>query len=211
MKIKLCGFTDIDSINVAVENKCDFLGFVFYDKSPRNIDLSKAILITKNIPKTIQKVAVLVDPNQLFLDEIIEKFKPDFLQFHGSETIDFLKTVKQKFPLIKIIKAFKINDSGDLKAVNDFANFCDFFLFDAKEAGSGKKFDWKILQNFDFKKDFFLSGGININNIEEALQISGAKLLDISSGIEEVRGKKSPKLIKELMDKFNQINNVLKS
>ncbi len=209
MKIKLCGFTDPEALAVAIAQKCDFLGFVFYEKSPRFVTPNQASALSYSIPKNISKVAVTVDPPINLLQEISDKFHPDFFQFHGSETASFLNEVKQKFPKIKIIKAFKIALIQDLDSVKIFENCADCFLFDAKIkgeiGGSGKNFDWKILQNFISKKEWFLSGGLNIDNIEEAIKITGAKMIDISSGIEEIRGRKSPKLIKEFMEKVRDL------
>lgn len=202
MKVKLCGFSEESSLQVAINEKCDFLGFIFVEKSPRFITPKKAAAISSKVPSTIAKVAVVANANFDFISEIVAEFSPDFFQFHGSETVDFLKEFHQKFPQIKIIKAFGIADSSDLKAVADFENIADLFLFDGKNSGSGKKFDWKILQNFSAKKDWFLSGGLNFDNIDEALKITNARMIDLSSGIEEIRGQKSPQLIKEFMKKI---------
>jgi phosphoribosylanthranilate isomerase len=208
MKIKLCGFTKEESVIAAIENNCDFLGFVFYDKSPRNLDLTSAESFLKIIPSQVKKVAVVVNSDFDFLEKINSALKPDFFQFHGDEDIGFLAEVRKKFPLVKIIKSFKIKDSIDVNYIKSFNDFCDFFLFDNQNAGSGKKFDWQILKNINIQKEWFLSGGINIDNIEEAIKITGAKFVDISSGIEETRGVKSIRLIEELM---NKINNVIKN
>jgi phosphoribosylanthranilate isomerase len=206
MLTKLCGFTDEESVKIAIAEKCDFLGFVFYDKSPRFISPENAAIISTKIPPSIARVAVVVNPDQSLLQKISEKFLPDFFQFHGDETVEFLKKVREKFPKIKIIKAFRIASEKDLELVKNFESAADLFLFDAKISnefgGSGKKFDWKILQDFNSKKDWFLSGGLNIENIAEALKITGAKMIDISSGIEKIRGKKSPELIEEFMRKI---------
>lgn len=210
MLVKLCGFTDEESVLAAIKQKCDFLGFVFYDKSPRYISFENAALISKQVPSSIGKVAVVVDCDFDSLEQISQKFQPDFFQFHGNENLEFLKKARQKFPKIKIIKAFRVAAEADLSQVKIFEDVADFFLFDAKITnelgGSGKKFDWKILQNFRSKKDWFLSGGLNVNNIEEALKITGAKMIDISSGIEKIRGKKSPELIEEFMKKIHKLS-----
>jgi len=205
IKIKLCGFTESESVATAIAEKCDFLGFVFCDKSSRNITPEKAAIISEQVPASIAKVAVVVDPDFEFLQKIVDKLAPDFFQFHGKESVEFLQKTRQKFPQIKIIKAFSISDSKDLEQATDFENHADFFLFDSKIAGSGKKFDWKILQNFHSNKPWFLSGGINSKNIEEALKITGAKMIDISSGIEKIRGEKSSELIIEFMKKVKNL------
>lgn len=206
MKIKLCGFRDEKSIKTAIKHKCDFLGFIFYDKSVRNISPQEAKNITAQVPKNIAKVAVVVDAEFDFLQKIADEFSPDFFQFHGSESIEYLQKARSKFPTIKIIKAFRIKDASDLNAVNHYADYADYFLLDSKVAGdvggSGQSFDWNILRNFESQKEWFLSGGINIDNIEEALEMTKAKMIDISSGIEEVKGEKSISLIERLMSKI---------
>ena len=209
MKIKLCGFTEKESLRVAIEAKCDFIGFVFYKKSPRYITLESASILAAKIPATIAKVAVVVDPDFEFLAKISQKFSPDFFQFHGSENVNFLREVRKKFPQIKIIKAFKLNEAQDLEHLKNFEDVADFFLFDGAKPGSGKSFKWEILKNFSSKKangrDWFLSGGLNSDNLDEALKITGAKMVDISSGIEKSRGQKSPELIQELMTKVRNV------
>ena len=209
MKIKLCGFTEKESLRVAIEAKCDFIGFVFYEKSPRYITLESASILAAKIPATIAKVAVVVDPDFEFLAKISQKFSPDFFQFHGSENVNFLREVRKKFPQIKIIKAFKLNEAEDLEHLKNFEDVADFFLFDGAKPGSGKSFKWEILKNFSSKKangrDWFLSGGLNSDNLDEALKITGAKMVDISSGIEKSRGQKSSELIQELMTKVRNV------
>jgi phosphoribosylanthranilate isomerase len=205
MKIKLCGFTEKNSLQVAIEQKCDFIGFVFCEKSPRNITPQSASELGALIPAEIAKVAVTVDASFEFLTEISQKLHPNFFQFHGAEDEKYIAIAHQKFPDIKIIKAFRIASAQDLEAVHNFENHVDFFLFDAPSAGSGKKFDWEILRNFTSKKDWFLSGGLNTDNIAEALQITSAPMVDISSGIEEIRGKKSAKLITEFTQKTRNL------
>lgn len=205
MKIKLCGFTEKESLQTAIAQNCSFLGFVFCEKSPRNISISKAQELAQIVPSGINKVAVVVNETNEVLAEIIKKFQPEFIQFHGNETPEFLKDFKKKFPQTGIIKAFSIKEYSDLLITNNYLNCADLFLFDSKVTGefggSGKKFDWNILKEFSTPKEWFLSGGLKIENIEEALKITKANLIDISSGIEEIRGKKSSKLIQQFMEK----------
>ena len=205
MLTKLCGFTEKNSVQTAIAQKCDFLGFVFYPKSPRFITPKNARIISADVPLNIAKVAVIVDPTFEFLAEIAQDFLPDFFQFHGSETAEFLQKTRQKFPSIKIIKAFRISQAKDLTQVQDFTDFADFFLFDSKAenefGGSGEKFNWEILRNFRSEKDWFLSGGINAENLDEAIRITGARMIDVSSGIEKSRAVKSHELIIQLMIK----------
>ncbi len=205
MKVKLCGFTDKKSVETAVKENCDFLGFIFVKSSVRFVVPEVAEIISADVPKNIAKVAVVADAEIKELSVILRDFNADYFQFHGAEDVQFLKQVKKKFPQIKIIKAFHINSAKDLELVEDFSTLADFFLFDGPKAGSGKVFDWKLLHNFQASKPWFLSGGINIDNIGMALETTGATMVDISSGIEEVRGKKSSKLIMALMQKIKEI------
>ena len=202
MKVKLCGFTDEQSVNAAVAAKCDFLGFVFCERSVRKVSPKKAAEISFQVPLNIGKVAVIVDPDFSLLAEIYKIFSPDFFQFHGSETPEFLQKIRDKFTHVKIIKAFRISKASDLNQIKNFMDVADFFLFDGKSAGSGMKFDWTILQNFSCEKEWFLSGGLNIGNVEEAVKLTGAKMIDVSSGIEKIRGQKSQELISEFMNKI---------
>lgn len=205
MKVKLCGFTEKTSLQSAIKNKVDFVGFVFCEKSPRNITPTKAAELAKIIPSHINKVAVVVNPSLDLLQDINLSLQPQYLQLHGLESKERLLEIKKTFPNIKIIKAFAIGNKNDLEQSLDFIDLVDILLFDNITAGSGKSFDLKILQNFSCQKDWFLSGGLNINNIDEALKITGAKMVDISSGIEKERGQKSPELIRELMQHLLQI------
>jgi len=209
MLVKLCGFSEEISLKSAIKYGCDFVGFVFYEQSPRNISISKALELSSLIPANIHKVAVVVKPCLDFLDKIALEFSPDYIQFHGNEDVDYLERFKQKFPKIKIIKAFSISCFDDLNRVEDFENVVDLFLFDSKVAGevggSGKSFDWTILNSLKTSKMWFLSGGLNKDNLAQAVKTTGAKMIDISSAIEEKKGVKSSLLIEDLT-KFIQNN-----
>ncbi len=204
MQTKLCGFTTKETVDLAVKSGAEFIGFVFYPKSARNISPKRAAEIAHDIPRSVRVVAVIVDAQDKKIREILKYLQPDFLQIHSSKKSRILE-IKNQFQ-IPIIKAFPISETQDLELVHDFENIVDMFLFDGKSSGSGESFDWKILQNFKTKKRWFLSGGLDIKNIEEALKITGAKMIDLSSGIEEIKGTKSPKLITEFMNKIHSIN-----
>lgn len=207
MKIKLCGFNDINSLECAIKNSCDFLGFVFVKNSIRNINYEQADNFTKIIPKNIAKVAVVSQASADHIEKINNALKPDFFQFHGDETIDYILDFKEKYPNIKIIKAISVTNKSDLTKIKIFENYIDYFLFDNKNPGSGNKFDWNCLADISSSKPWFLSGGLNIDNIEDAIIKTKAKLFDVSSGIEKVRGQKSSELIINLIEKFKSFKN----
>lgn len=208
MKVKLCGFSEPDSLKIAIDNGCDFAGFVFFENSVRNISLKKAETLAKVADNKIKKVAVVVNENVKSLQQIDDVLNPDYFQFHGDESIDYIQNFKKIFPQKKIIKAFRIANKADFANANKFNDYCDNFLFDSyadkNYGGSGNVINWDLLKDCYFEKEWFLSGGLNINNIDEALAKTKAKMVDISSGIEEVKGKKSSKLIIEILAKIKQ-------
>lgn len=201
MKVKLCGFSEEKSLKVALDNGADFIGFVFYEKSPRNINLEQAKKLGEFVGEKALKVSVTVDADLEFLEKIEKSLKPHYFQLHGNENRQKIIEIKKKFPKIKIIKAIKVEKKSDLDQNIDFVDLVDFLLFDNIMAGSGKSWDYSLLKNFKCEKDWFLSGGLNSDNILSALENSGSKMIDVSSGIEKERGKKSPELIMEFMKK----------
>jgi phosphoribosylanthranilate isomerase len=202
MKIKLCGFTEVKTIETAINYGCDFIGVVFAKNSIRYVDPNSAKILSDQIPNSIGKVAVVVNETIDTIKKINQNFQPNFLQLHGEEDINYIENLKKIFPKISIIKAISIFSKNDLTKIKNFDNHIDYFLLDNKNPGSGEAFDWKILQDFNLHKPYFLSGGINIKNIDEAIKIVNPKFIDISSGIEETKGIKSSKLIIEILQKI---------
>jgi len=206
MKIKLCGFTEVKTIETAIDHGCDFIGVVFAKNSIRYVDPNSAKNLASVIPNSVGRVAVVVNETLENLQKINQNFQPHFFQLHGDEDIKYIENLKKIFPKISIIKALSIFTENDLNKIKNFDNYIDYFLLDNKNPGSGEAFDWKILQDFNPTKPYFLSGGINIKNIDEAIKIVNPKFIDISSGIEEKRGIKSSKLIIEILQKIKNHN-----
>lgn len=208
LKIKLCGFKDKETVDFACKFDINFIGFVFHDSSPRNVDINNIAKIVVDIPSHINKVAVIVDASNDRISEIVKELKPDYLQLHGDESVDRVKEIKNLFQ-IPIIKAFRVFNKKDLEQIEDFNDVADYFLFDAKadsqKGGTGQKFDWFLLHGFKSDKEWFLSGGINGGNLNSALHITNAKIVDLSSAIEEIRGVKSKKLIKNFVDTVKKL------
>lgn len=207
-KVKLCGFSTKETVDLAVKNGVNYVGFVFCERSKRNITPQKAQEISVDIPSKIKKVAVFVDLSDLELEQVVEHLKPDFLQIHDTDK-NRISEIKKRFSL-PIIKAFAVATADDIKNIDEYSDIAEYFLFDTKTdeaGGSGKSFDWTILKNLKTNKEWFLSGGLNINNIDLALNVTNAKMIDLSSGIEETKGIKSPKLITEFMNKIHSLNN----
>jgi phosphoribosylanthranilate isomerase len=199
-KIKLCGFTKADTLQVAIDCLVDFVGLVFASDSVRFVSENTACDLAKIIPKTVAKVAVVVDLFLPKLHNIYLAYKPDFWQVHGNFKIADLLLLKNNFPQTKIISAFNISCANDLIKINDFSQISDYFLLDSASSGEGKIFNWQWLSFLTLNKPIILAGGINFNNLSSVFDL--ADVFDISSGIEETRGIKSAKLIIKTMNVF---------
>jgi phosphoribosylanthranilate isomerase len=195
--VKICGMTDAASIQAAIDHKVDYLGFVFYEKSPRNLTPKQATKLTKNIPNHINKVAVLVNETDQFIQYIQDDF--DYFQLHGNEDAKRIKELKKKYNK-KIIKVIKVTDESSAKKFKQFEDEVDMFLFDSPSMEKSAKFDWQILSNIKITKPYLIAGSININNVDEVLKYKPYGI-DISGGLEKSKGIKSSKKIIEFLDK----------
>ncbi|MDA7705326.1 phosphoribosylanthranilate isomerase [Rickettsiales bacterium] len=211
MRIKLCGFTNKTSIEFALKYKPNFIGFIFYPPSKRNITLNQAKEFSKIDFGKSKKIAVIVNEEDDNIKKIIDNLQPELLQLHGEENIARCQDIKNKFQL-PIIKSIAIaNNSSPIETqieIDNYQKIANFLLFDTKtiqKGGSGTNFNWDILKKLNLPKEYFLSGGIDINNVKEALNISNNIILDLSSGIEERKGVKSLDKIKNLMILFNKL------
>ena len=196
-KVKICGMTDAETIQTAIQHKVDYLGFVFYKKSPRNLTIEKAKQLTKNIPTNVKRVAVLVNEGDEFIEQIKNFF--DYLQLHGDEDLKRIKEVKEKFNK-KIIKAIKITDEKSAKTFSTFEEQVDMLLLDSPAMEKTAKFDWQILTKLKITKPYLVAGSININNVDEILKYNPSGI-DISAGVESSPGIKSNEKIIEFLDK----------
>ena len=196
-KVKICGMTDAETIQTAIQHKVDYLGFVFYKKSPRNLTIEKAKQLTKNIPTNVKRVAVLVNEGDEFIEQIKNSF--DYLQLHGDEDLKRIKEIKEKFNK-KIIKAIKITDEKSAKTFSTFEEQVDMLLLDSPAMEKTAKFDWQILTKLKITKPYLVAGSININNVDEILKYNPSGI-DISAGVESSPGIKSNEKIIEFLDK----------
>lgn len=208
-EIKICGINDKLSMDAAIESKADYIGLVFYDKSPRNLSLGDAKELLKNRNQHSKIVALTVNSDDDFIRDIEQNIKPDYFQLHGNETPLRCKEIKVKFE-IPIIKGIGIKNKLDLiKANQDYENLCDILLLDSPSSilpgGNGEMFNWNIIKNCEPSKKWMLAGGLNINNIEKAVKISNPPAIDISSGVEISKGIKDPEMIKNFITKCRNI------
>ncbi len=205
--IKICGITDTHTLDACIAIKIGFIGFNFVPQSPRYITPNDAVALGTHIPKSIAKVALVVNEHDDTIETIINTLNPDYLQLHGSETVERVIALKQKFN-IKIIKAVGIATQNDIDTAKIYFKDADMMLFDAKPSnhdtmtgGLGKKFDWSLLHNInELDTPFMLAGGLNYHNILEAKQHTNAQYFDICSGVEIQRGIKSVTLIEQLKE-----------
>ena len=208
-EIKVCGINDEMSMNTALKCKVDYVGLVFFPNSPRNISINLSRKLLKLRNKTTKIVALTVDPNDDFLKEIKKIINPDYIQLHGNENSRRCLEIKHKIN-IPLIKGINVRNEIDLVRRNrEFEDICDILLFDAPSealpGGNGKKFNWNILKDFKSKKKWMLAGGLNIENIENAIDITKAPAIDISSGLEIRKGQKDPKLIEDFVFKCKSL------
>lgn len=204
--VKICGLNSDSAIDAIIAASADFAGFVYYPKSPRHVSIDRMAQLKKLLPENIKSVAVVVNPDDDLLTEIASKVQPDFFQLHGDETVQRLSEIRNKFPQVKLIKAIAVRDADDIKKSSEFADIADFLLFDAKptnndmlHGGNGIPFDWSLLSGNVPTKNWFLSGGLNANNIMEAIKKTGVKFIDVSSGVESSAGVKDVKMIEEFV------------
>ncbi len=199
MKLKVCGLKFGNNIKDMVKIKPYFMGFIFYPPSKRFVG---ADFVMPEIPESIRKVGVFVNENKEKIIETINKYKLDIVQLHGNENPELCKEINEMVP---VIKAFGLNEDFDFSICKEFEQSCSYFLFDTKTenfGGSGKKFNWEILNKYEFKTPFFLSGGISMNDLGKVKNIKHESLyaIDINSGFETEPGFKNVQLIKQFKD-----------
>jgi phosphoribosylanthranilate isomerase len=208
MKVKVCGMREAANMEQIAALNPDFMGFIFFDKSPRYVGDDFDADLVKRLPRKIQKVGVFVNASIDTVLRNVKKYELDYIQLHGNETPDYCRSLRMRG--VSIIKAFSVNDTFNFSMLNNYKPHCDFFLFDAKgeqPGGNGIQFDWRVLSRYDNEKPFFLSGGIGADNLDELENLRGMKLygIDVNSKIETEPGLKSPEALKEIMIRLKPV------
>ena len=202
VKIKICGIRDKESIVAA--HKADFIGFVFYQKSPRFINAIEAKELSNYAIHSQKRVGLFVNAEVNLIEYITEFVGLDYIQLHGDEKLEEIKEIKKRID-IPIIKSVLVSNVDDIKKSKGVGCFCDMILFDTKNSknmlpgGSGISFDWNVLENYNSSKNWILAGGLNIDNIKKAIEITKAPIVDVSSGVEKKLGIKCKEKIKEII------------
>lgn len=206
---KICGITTPAVLNAAVQGGARFIGFVFYPPSPRHIAIDTAKELSLMIPTGIRSVALFVDPTDEQLEAVLGHVQIDMIQLHGDESPERVSEIKAKYAM-PIIKAFPVREAADIDAAVDYAD-ADWLLFDAKSpdpsqhGGTGQSFDWSLLQGKIFDKPWMLSGGLTSDNVTAALSVLLPKAVDVSSGVERVRGVKDEGKIRAFLSVMNAL------
>ena len=203
--IKICGLTTPEALDVALDCGADFVGFVFFPPSPRHLGFDAARALAGRVRGRAQKVALSVDADDAWLAASIEALQPDLLQLHGKEPPARVAAIRKKFGL-PVMKAIAVEEQADLAAIAAYAGVADRLIFDARApraatrpGGLGKSFDWRLLENLDTAVPFMLSGGLDAGNVAEALRITRAPGVDVSSGVERAPGEKDADKIRAFM------------
>lgn len=191
--VKICGLKDSENLKAAIDAGAAFVGFVFFEGSPRNIDFHTAANLRQLTPENVKAVGLFVNPSNADLEKFAVGLRLDMIQLHGDETPDRIMDIKRAFG-IPVMKAIRIGDKTDLEQLDEFLPVADWLLFDVKiegeHGGTGKSFDWSLLRRRKIEKPWMLSGGLNAGNVASALGILRPKAVDVSSGVEIERGVK---------------------
>lgn len=202
LTVKICGLSTPETLDVALQAGADMVGFVFFPASPRHISLETARALGRQAKGRAVKVALTVDADDATLANVVETLRPDILQLHGVESVARLRDIRQTFGL-PLMKAIPVESPGDLAALAGYAAVADRILFDARApkgatrpGGLGAAFDWHVLEKLDLNLPFMVSGGLNAGNVADAVRITRAGGVDVSSSVERAPGVKDPELIR---------------
>ena len=205
MDLKICGLSTPESVKAAVEGRAAYVGFVLFEASPRAVTPNLMANLCLSIPKNIKKVGLFVDPSMAAIETSVSTRVVDIIQLHGSEEPSMLAEIKSRFKL-PVMKAIAISSEEDLAIAKMYEKSADMLLFDAKPppgairpGGNALSFDWTLVAGQNWRLPWMLAGGIDSSNLAEAVKISGATTIDVSSGVEDPQGLKSPEKITELL------------
>lgn len=204
-RVKICGLTRPETVSAAVEAGAAYVGFVFFPKSPRHVDIEAARDLAVNVPMGVAKVALIVDADDAATDAILDRVPIDMLQLHGSETPERVADLRRRTGL-PVMKAIGISEAEDVEKIDRFSGVADQILVDAKPpasgdlpGGNGLSFDWRLVANRRWAVPWMLAGGLTPENVAEAIALTGARQVDVSSGVERAPGVKDEALIRAFL------------
>ncbi len=206
--VKICGITSQEALSSAIQNSAEWFGLVFYPRSPRFVSDDRAAALASFAEGRIRTVGLFVDPDNETLERVTRSVKLDMIQLHGNEDPHRVSIIRNQFHL-PIMKAIRVAAREDLKTLSYFDNVADWLLFDAKvegqAGGTGVAFDWPLLRNAPIRKSWMLSGGLHTGNVRSALEILNPHAVDVSSGVEDRPGQKSPEKIAKFIRTVREI------
>jgi phosphoribosylanthranilate isomerase len=210
LDVKICGLKEGEHVAASVDGGATHAGFIFFQKSPRNVTIDQARGLFDAVRGRVLGVAVTVDADDEFLDRLVAGMRPSMLQLHGGETPARVAEVRARHGL-PVMKALSVREAGDIRAALPYVGVADRLLFDAKPpkgaelpGGNGLSFDWSLLDGLDAGMNYMLSGGINAGNVADAVRNTGASGLDVSSGVEIAPGIKDAGLIREFLARVRE-------
>lgn len=205
VQVKICGLREAEHVDAAVKAGAALTGYVFFPKSPRNVMIAEAAALTARVPDGVRKVALVVDADDELLRSIVDGAGVDTLQLHGYETPERVREIRDVFELT-VMKALPIADQSDVETARTYQDVSDLLLFDAKPpkdatrpGGNAIAFDWTLLSGTDWSVPWMLAGGLDATNVAEAIRISGARMVDVSSAVEDDTGRKDAQKIHEFI------------
>ncbi|WP_349358758.1 phosphoribosylanthranilate isomerase [Stappia sp.] len=203
--IKICGLKTDEALDAALDAGAEMVGLVFFEKSPRHVDLATAARLGDRARGRADIVVLTVDADDALLDEIVHAVRPDWLQLHGGESPERCAALRARHG-IRVMKALGVSGADDLARATPYVGHVDRLLFDAKPpkgadlpGGNGVSFDWRILRDLVPGVPLMLSGGLDAARVGEAIRVSGLDAVDVSSGVERARGEKDPDLIRQFI------------
>ncbi|HEY2008738.1 MAG TPA: phosphoribosylanthranilate isomerase [Rhizomicrobium sp.] len=206
IQVKICGLTTPDAIDAAAGAGAVYGGLVFHPKSPRFVAPERARTLAERMRGRLKSVALITDMDDAGIAGLVKTVAPEFLQLHGGESAQRAAEIRARFGL-PVIKALPVAEAADLAAATDYEEVADMLMFDAKPpkgaqrpGGHGAAFDWKILSGQAFRKPWFLAGGLDPENVARAIELSGAELVDVSSGVESAPGVKDAARIAQFIN-----------
>lgn len=205
-RVKICGLRDVQGVNAAVQAGAAYVGFVFFERSPRALSLAQAAQLAALVPPGVAKVALTVDADDATLDALTAEVPLDMLQLHGRESPARVTQVRARYGL-PVMKAVGVAGPDDLEALESYARVADQLLVDAKPpagavlpGGNGLAFDWRLIAGRRWPVPWMLAGGLTAGNVADAVRLTGARQLDVSSGVESAPGVKDETLIRGFIE-----------
>jgi phosphoribosylanthranilate isomerase len=202
ISVKICGLTDAKAVATAVDAGANFIGFVFYRRSPRFVSIESAAELTSGVPRSATSVGLFVDPTDSQIEKTLKKIRLGMLQLHGKETPVRVAAIRKKFN-VPVMKAIGVATRADVLSASDYQGVADWLMFDAKPVpsatrpgGNATAFDWALMKTFHGALPWMLAGGLTSKNVADAVKASGARTVDVSSGVETSPGVKSPAKIR---------------